>query len=75
MNTTPNIASSHQIAVGDQVMTVQLIYSDGSSIELRMPLPDNAAQNTEEQLQQLARRMAGRLLTVAIEDLEEARGK
>ena len=63
------------VAVTDQVMTVQMVYADGSAIELRMPLPENADHNTEEQLQQLARRMAARLMSVAIEDIERAIAK
>jgi hypothetical protein len=74
-NTSSSTTPSHRVAVGDQIMTVQMVYADGSAIELRMPLPENAEHNTHEHLQQFARRMAARLMSVAIEDLERAIAK
>jgi hypothetical protein len=57
------------VTVAETTIILSLAYPDGSHVQLTMPKPVGVEDQTSEQAEQLARRMAGRLLGVAVEDL------
>ena len=57
------------VTVSGTVIDLTLVYPDGSQLQLTMPKPPAIEAQTREQIEILARRMARRLLGVALEDL------
>lgn len=57
------------VTVSADAISLTLAYPDGSQVQLTMPKPAGVEGQTREQLQIQARRMARRLLEVALEDL------
>jgi hypothetical protein len=57
------------IIVAASTIGLTITYPDGSRIQLAMPKPAGLEIQTSEQVETLARRMARRLLGVAMEDL------
>ena len=60
------------ITVAGAAIGLTLAYPDGSRVQLTMPKPVGVDVQTVEQVELLARRMARRLLGVAMEDLGAA---
>ena len=60
------------ITVAEHAVGLRYAYPDGSRVELTMPKPSGIDGQTREQAEALVRRLAGRLLTVALEDLNGA---
>ena len=60
------------IAVAETTASLNLVYPDGSHVQLTMPKPTGLEGQSSEQVEQLVRRMARRLLMVAAEDLGNA---
>jgi hypothetical protein len=58
------------ITVGRSELTVLVTYADGSAVQMTMPRPEGLEPMSQEQIEQLARRMARRLLAAANEDLD-----
>ena len=63
------------VTVAATTIILSLAYPDGSQVQLTMPKPAGLEDQTSEQAEQLARRMAGRLLGVAIDDLRGQPGR
>ena len=57
------------ITVAERSVSLTLAYPDGSRVQLTMPKPAGIDGQTTEQVEALVRRMASRLLGVALEDL------
>lgn len=57
------------IVVEAAAISLDLVYPDGSRVQLTMPKPTGVEVQTDEQIELLARRLGCRLLGVAAEDL------
>jgi len=57
------------ITVADHAVGLSRAYPDGSRVQLTMPKPAGIDEQAREQTDALVRRMAIRLLAVALEDL------
>jgi len=57
------------VTVSGTVIDLTLVYPEGRQLQLTMPKPAGMEAQTREQIEILARRMARRLLGVALEDL------
>lgn len=57
------------VRIGDEAIHVSLTYADGSRIQMSMPKPPGLDALAPDQAELMARRMGGRLLAAAQEDL------
>jgi hypothetical protein len=57
------------VTVAPTAICLILAYADGSQVQLTMPKPAGLEAQTAEQIETVARRMARRVLGVAMEDL------
>ena len=60
------------VTMAPSTIGLTLAYPDGSEVQLTMPKPSGVEAQASEQVELLARRMARRLLGVALEDLGDA---
>jgi hypothetical protein len=58
------------ITIAQTTVALSLSYPDGSQVVLTMPKPSGIESHSSDHVEALVRRMAGRLLTVASEDLK-----
>ena len=66
---TDDIPNGLTVTVSGTVIDLTLAYPDGSQLQLIMPKPSGIEAQSDEQIETLVRRMARRLLGVALEDL------
>ena len=60
------------VIVAATTISATKAYPDGSRIQLTMPKPPGVDGQTADQIEQLARRLARRLLGVVLEDIADA---
>lgn len=58
-----------EVVVDQNFFNLRLAYADGSEVRLKIPRPENAKHLSHDQLQQLALRIAIRLLSISMDDL------